>query len=215
MVDNAARAKRNKHIPAIMMGSLILVILASTLLFRAAVKGQVDLPALLGTKNNGVLIQPPRAIAELPLLLDGEPFDYAKQPKQWSLVIPVSAHCDEICRQTLYMTRQIHIALGKHADRVRRYLLTTAVPLDAEFENLLKEHPKLQVLHADAAAFTDYFARSNLQPLQQHQYLLVDPEGWVMMYYGPQHDGKAVMKDLKFLLTNSHEQESHEQEDKS
>ena len=208
MTSDARNKKVNKHIPAIMMGSLILVVLTSTLLFRAAVKGQIDLPALLGTKNSGVLMQPPRPIAELPLQSrDGEYFDYAKQPKQWSIVIPVSAHCDEACQQTLYMTRQIHIALGKHADRVRRYLIATAYPLDDEFENLLKQHPKLEVLRVDSAAFNDYFARSDLQPLQQHQYLLVDPEGWMMMYYGPQHDGKAVMKDLKFLLTNSHEQE--------
>ena len=208
MTTDSRSAKGNKYIPAIMMGSLILVVLASTLLFRAAVKGQIDLPALLGTKNNGVLLQPPRAIAELPLQLSGgEAFEFAKQPKQWSIVIPVAAHCDEQCQQTLYMTRQIHIALGKHADRVRRYLVATEFPLDGEFEALLKQHPKLEVLRADSSEFAQYFARSNLQPLQNHQYLILDPEGWLMMYYGPQHDGKAVLKDLKFLLTNSHEHE--------
>lgn len=208
MVSNTKPATKNKQIPAIIMGSLILVVLASTLLFRAAVKGQIDLPALLGTKNNGVLIKPPRAIGELPLqFASGEVFDFAKQPKQWSIAIPVSAHCDTQCEQTLYLTRQIHIALGKHADRVRRYLIATEYPLDAEFENLLKQHPKLEVLRANAAEFSQYFSRSDLQPLQKHQYFLVDPEGWLMMVYGPQHEGKAVMKDLKFLLTNSHEDE--------
>ena len=109
-------ALKNKRIPAIIMGSLILVVLASTLLFRAAVNGGVDLPALLGTKNSGVLIKPPRPIAELPLrFANGEIFDFAKQPKQWSIAIPVSAHCDTQCEQTLYLTRQIHIALGKNA----------------------------------------------------------------------------------------------------
>lgn len=201
-------AKKNKHVPAIIMGSLILVILASTLLFRAAIKGQIDLPALLGTKNNGVLIRPPRPIAELPLqTAEGEPFDFAKQPKQWSIVIPVAAHCDEKCQQTLYITRQIHVALGKHSERVRRYLIATAFPLDNEFETLLKQHPKLEVLRADSAAFANYFTQSNLQPLQNHQYLILDPDGWFMMYYDPVHDGKAVLKDLKFLLTNSHENE--------
>jgi hypothetical protein len=205
---NTQPVKKNKRIPAIIMGSLIMVILASTLLFRAAVNGSIDLPALLGTKNNGVLIKPPRAIAELPLqLVSGETFDFAKQAKQWTIAIPVSAHCDTQCEQTLYITRQIHIALGKHTERVRRYLIATEYPLDAEFENLLKQHPKVEILHADAAEFSEYFARSNLQPLQNHQYLLIDPNGWLMMYYGPQHDGKAVLKDLKFLLTNSHEDE--------
>lgn len=210
MTSDTQPVKGNKRIPAIMMGSLIAVILASTLLFRAAVNGRIDLPALLGTKNYGVLIQPPRKIAELPLQsADGAAYDFAKSPKHWSIVIPVSAHCDETCQQTLYLTRQIHIGLGKHSDRVRRYLVATDFPLDAEFENLLKQHPKLEILRADRGEFAQYFARSDLQPVQNHQYLILDPEGWLMMYYGPQHDGKVVMKDLKFLLTNSHEQEDN------
>ncbi len=209
MATDAKPAAKGRLIPAIMMGSLILVVLASTLLFRAAVKGDIDLPALLGTKNNGELIRPPRAIAELPLQSgSGERFDFAKQPKQWSVVIPVASHCDDKCQQMLYLTRQIHIALGKHTERVRRYLIVTESPLDAEFENLLKQHPKLEILYANNADFATYFASSKLQPVQNHQYLLLDPEGWFMMVYGLDIDGKAVLKDLKFLLTNSHENEA-------
>jgi hypothetical protein len=209
MATDVKPAAKKKHVPAIIMGSLILVVLASTLLFRAAVKGDIDLPALLGTKNNGVLIRPPRAISELPLSMSGgESFDFTKQPKQWSLVIPVRAHCDEQCQHMLYITRQIHIALGKHSERVRRYLIATEFPLDTEFENLLKQHPKLEILRADSAAFNAYFGASQIQPLQNNQYLLLDPEGWFMMYYDAQLDGKAVLKDLKFLLTNSHENEA-------
>jgi hypothetical protein len=204
-----AQPKRNRYVPAIILGSLILVILASTLLFRAAVSGEVDLPGLLGTKNNGVLIKPPQPIAELPLRTgDGSPFDYAKQPKLWSIVIPVNGHCDAQCEQTLYQTRQIHIALGKHTERARRYLLTSQFPLDAQFENLLQQHPNLVVLSASAADYANYFARMNLNPAENHQYLLVDPNGWLMMYYRPDHDYKAVIKDLKFLISNSSEEGS-------
>lgn len=208
MANDVQPAAKSKRIPAIILGTLILVVFASTTLYWAATTGRVDLPAALGTKNNGVLIRPPQAIAELPLQLsNGEKFDFAKQPKLWSIVIPVVAHCDAQCQKTLYFTRQIHIALGKQADRVRRYLIATEFPLDAEFESLLKQHPKLEILRADSAEFAQYFARSNLQPLQNHEYFILDPEGWFMMYYGPQHDGKSVLNDLKFLLTNSHENE--------
>lgn len=196
--------KSNRHIPAIIIGSLILVIFASTLLFRAAVMGKVDLPALLGTKNNGVLISPPQPIADLPLRDSNDAaFDYASKPKLWSIIVPAGAHCDKSCEQTLYLTRQIHIALGKDADRVRRYLLVTASPLDVEFENLLKQHPNVEILKTNESDYSNYFSRMKLRPITDHQYLLVDPMGWVMMYYGPQHDYKAVIKDLKFLLSNS------------
>ena len=208
MSGNKSTAKGKRRIPAIILGTLIAVILLSTLLFRVAVNGHIDLPALLGTNNNGVLIKPPRAIAELPLrFANDQSFDFAKQPKRWSILIPVAAHCDDRCQQTLYITRQIHIALGKDADRVQRYLVATHWPLDAEFEKLLPKHPKLQILKIDAATFDRYFAQSQLQPLRDQQYFLVDPAGWLMMYYNPRHSGKAVMKDLKFLLSNSHENE--------
>jgi hypothetical protein len=208
MTIDSGSPRSNRRIPALILGSLIAVMLLSTLLFRASVNGQIDLPQLLGTKNNGTLISPPRAIAELPLQLgNGEVFDFAKQPKRWRILLSASSHCDSQCQQNLYLTRQIHIALGKDSNRVQRYLVVTQWPLDAEFEKLLQEHPKLQVLKVDANAFDQYFAKSQLQPLRDQQYIVVDPAGWLMMSYGPQHDGKAVIKDLKFLLSNSREQE--------
>jgi hypothetical protein len=48
-----------------------------------------------------------------------------------------------------------------------------------------------------------------LNPAANHQYLLIDPNGWLMMYYQPEHDYKAVIKDLKFLISNSSEQEGN------
>ena len=34
-------------------------------------------------------------------------------------------------------------------------------------------------------------------------FALVDPDGWLMMTYSPNHDGSQVLKDLKFLLKYS------------
>jgi len=212
-VDQDKLAKRerwrNRRIPLLMLGTLVAIIFCSTLLFRAAVLGHVDLPGLLGTRNKGQLISPPVPLAQLPIqLASGETFDYSALPPQWTLVIPVPKHCAQLCQQNLHLTRQIHIALGKDADRVRRFVLTNDYPLDPEFEALLKQHPKLQVLKTDPAAFEQFFTKmGELKPLRDNLYFVVDPQGWVMMVYTPQQDGKAVMTDLKFLLSNSHEQE--------
>lgn len=205
-----ASVRRNRYVPYVILGSLVLVIVLSTLLFRAAVLGHVDLPALLGTKNHGVLVKPPQRLSDLPIeFAGGDKFEFDKLQPQWTILIPAGRRCDEACAQTLYLTRQIHIALGKGTSRVRRYVLTNAYPLDAAFEQLLqKEHAKAQLLKADPAAFDGFFAKTGMpQPVQDNAYFIVDPEGWVMMYYTPQHSGKAVMADLKFLLSNSHEQE--------
>jgi cytochrome oxidase Cu insertion factor (SCO1/SenC/PrrC family) len=208
--QSPAAGWRNRRIPLLILGAFVLVIVISTLLYRASVLGQVDLPAMLGTKNNGTLITPPRQIDDLPLQsANGESFRYSALPAQWSMLIPVRQPCDEACRQTLYMTRQIHTALGKESSRVRRFVVTANYPLDAEFERILQEHPKLQVLKAESAALAQFFAQvGGAQALPDNAYFIVDPQGWVMMYYTPAHDGRAVLDDLKFLLKNSHEQEA-------
>lgn len=208
MSSDVSRTRRNVSVPGIILGSFIVVMLASTVLYVAQIKGKVDLPSVLGTKNNGTLLKPPQPIADLPLqTAAGEPFNYAALPKQWSIVIPVARHCDETCQKVLYTTRQLRIALGKHTERVRRIFIATEYPLDADFEKLLTEHPNVQVLVSEKSQFDQFFSKASLDPLRDRQYFIVDPDGWAMMYYNDQIDGKAVMADLKFLLGNSHENE--------
>ncbi|MET0378177.1 MAG: hypothetical protein ABW049_04220 [Spongiibacteraceae bacterium] len=188
----------------LILGMLIGVVALSTVLYWAATSGRVNLPALLGTKNNGDLISPPRPIAELALRsLDGQAFDFAKQKPHWTLLIPVASHCDAACEKNLYQTRQTHVALGKNAGRVQRYLVSKDGAPDAAFEQLLTQHTGVQMLLADPIAFDKYFA--DLVPA--HTYFVVDPAGWMMMAYGSDHDYHGVISDLKFLLSNSRENE--------
>ena len=190
----------------LILGALIAVIAASTALYWAATSGRINLPALLGTKNNGELLQPPRQISELPLQkLDGEAFDFAKEKPHWTMLIPVSSSCDKACADTLYLTRQIRTSLGKYMGRVQRYLVSKSGAPDAAFQQLLSEHPGVQVLLADPNAYNAFF--DGFEPVRDRQYFIVDPAGWMMMLYRPEHDGKAVITDLKFLLSNAHEDE--------
>lgn len=195
----------------LIVGLLIAVVAASTALYWAATTGRVDVPAMLGTKNNGDLIRPPRAFAEMTLRKsDGTAFDFAHEKPRWTLLIPVTSQCDENCAQTLYLTRQIRTSLGKDLDRVQRYFISKSGAPDAEFEKLLTQHAGAQVLLADAAAFDKLF--EGFEPVRDRRYFVVDPDGWLMMAYRPDHDGKAVIADLKFLLNNSHENETSAEE---
>ena len=191
----------------LIVGMLIAVVVTSTALYWAATSGRVNLPALLGTKNNGDLIQPPRQIVELPLrTASGGEFDFAAQKPHWTLLIPVGATCDDACANTLYLTRQIRTSLGKYMGRVQRYLVSKSGAPDAAFTKLLEQHPGVVSLQLDATAFDQLFA--GFEPLRDNRYFVVDPAGWMMMSYSAAHDGKAVIADLKFLLSNSHEDEA-------
>jgi hypothetical protein len=191
----------------LIIGMLVAVVATSTALYWAATSGRIDLPALLGTSNKGELIRPPRAFNELRLQrLNGEPFDFAKEKPHWTLLIPVSDSCDKDCADTLYLTRQIRTSLGKNMGRLQRHLVSKAGVPDAEFAKLLEDHPGVQVLLVDSAGYNHLF--EGFEPVRERRYFVVDPQGWMMMAYGPRHDGKAVIADLKFLLTNSHEDEA-------
>lgn len=210
--DSAAKARNSSRRDLfVIIGTMVLVVAASIALYAATQKGLINLPALLGTKNKGELISPPQPIAELPLRdTNGQPFDYSAESKRWTLLVPVVGDCDDVCTQTLYMTRQIDIALGRESNRVRRYLVTTTSPLPAALQQLLSEqHADIKVLQASREAFDGYFGRVSVSD-EPPRFYVVDPYGWLMMYYSAKHDGHAVLSDLKFLVKNSHENEELE-----
>ncbi len=207
--DNATKARHgNRRDLFLIIGTMVLVVAASIALYSATQRGLIDLPALLGTRNNGELVMPPLPINELPLRdAAGQPFDYAAATKRWTLLVPVHAGCGEACEQALYLTRQVDIALGRESNRVRRYAVATQRPLSPEVEQLLREqHADVTVLYAERAVFDNYFARlANAE--EAPRFFVVDPHGWLMMYFNARHDGHAVLSDLKFLVKNSHENE--------
>ena len=75
-----------------------------------------------GTTNNGDLIEPPRSIEDIKLQAkDGSEYRYNEHIHKWSLIIPALEECNTACLQTLYFTRQVHVALGKEANGLRRF----------------------------------------------------------------------------------------------
>jgi hypothetical protein len=201
-------------------GIPLTMILAATWLWYFVVEGDLDLVGVLGTANRGVLIQPPRQINEWELLEEsGKTLRFADLESRWAMVIPVaSGRCDENCESSLYMTRQIHVAMGKDFNRLRRLYvgeesiasteLTVRTlsdgrpaPVAGQFaQYLANEHSALQVLMLPASGYGALFPE---QLKDASTWYLVDPAGWVMMAYNQDISYKEVIADLKFLLKNS------------
>lgn len=59
MSDAVHGSQKNHRTLLVMLGTLALVIISATILHRLAVRGVIDLPALLGTSNRGTLVSPP------------------------------------------------------------------------------------------------------------------------------------------------------------
>lgn len=114
--------------------------------------------------------------------------------------------CDTACQKKLYLMRQIHTAIGKESLRINTIYLNLDQKLTpATAELFAKEYPHMQVLTADGEKVKSWFTKQApvLDILHAANFYVVDPGGWVMMYYTDEHDYKAVIKDMKFLLKNS------------
>jgi len=187
-------------------GIPVLVIVLSSVLYFLVDSKSVD----LGTVNNGVLVQPPLALAEQPMLaLSGERFDYSKPEPKWAFVVFAGHHCDDDCAPMLYTARQSITALGKKMNRVRLIYVTTSATISDQLQMQFdKEYRGIDVVALDSATITEMFAGSGFEPLVGKQFFVVDPRGWLMMQYQVEQSeqdslnvlGKAVVKDMKRLI---------------
>jgi hypothetical protein len=219
-MSEETQIRNNRLILLTIIGVPMMMILAATWLWYFVVNGDLDLVGSLGTANQGHLIQPPRQLDAVALAEDtGAAVKYADLPRKWTLVIANGGpDCDQACESTLYMTRQIHVAMGKEFNRIGRlYLSEIPVantplvveqmsdqrPAPASLRELLAtEHRGLKALTLASGAYASLF------PEQQQDattWYLVDPLGWVMMSYNSEIHYKDVISDLKFLLKNSSE----------
>jgi len=213
-------AGNNRLVLLTIIGIPLTMILAATWLWYFVVRGDLDLVGMLGTANSGHLLQPPRQLDDIALRQDGGlPIDYADLDAKWTLAIPVAGPgCDSNCEHSLYLTRQIHVAMGKESHRIRRLYLSESNVRDTvmDVDRLSDQRPApaklkelLETEHRRLKAFT--LAEGGYQQLfPEHgedatTWYLIDPAGWIMMSYNSEIHYKDVISDLKFLLKNSSE----------
>lgn len=190
---------RSRYLLLLMMLIPICVVLLATLVFYT----RIGMPE--GTRNKGVLITPPLQINSIGLrdvqaaqyVLDGT------KGQQWTFLVAHSASCDEICRKHFWEIRQTRIALGKYQDYVNRIWLVTDGVLDELTRQwLAQEHPDVTVIYVDGARWQSLLRQSpeGIASDGKAVFFLVDPRGFVMMYYTPEDTYKDVITDMKFLL---------------
>jgi hypothetical protein len=120
------KTQNNRMVLLLIAGIPLTMILAATWLWYFVARGELDLVGTLGTANRGELVQPPRQIDDV-VMFDGQdtPLPYRSLDPRWTLVIPgAGGACDSDCENTLYITRQIHVAMGKEFNRIRRIYLS-------------------------------------------------------------------------------------------
>lgn len=206
IVNDPELQRRNKQKLLFIAGLPLIVMLAATLLFHATQDGDINLVTMLGTGNRGDLLKPAQEVSKLDLRDDaGQPVSWPTG-KHWTVVVPGFDGCDSRCEEMLVTTRQVHLALGREEDRVRRLLLLIDTPLSAEKAALIaKEHPHISIVTTSRASIDALFSQQPAFGPAATAWYLADPRGWLMMHYGSANVGKDLLTDLKHLLKYSSE----------
>jgi len=189
----------------------------ATFSFRDA----IEEGALSSTVNKGNLINPPADISALAMRdLEGKPVfktfeeeiaalapgeEYEIKP--WLMIYVNGANCDASCEERIHYLQQLHIALGKNIQRVRRYYLNTDMaPFPEQTATYFREeYPSMGLAYTEQETLRQNMlaAGVTLDPATQSYVLLIDPVGNVMMYYTEEHTPEEIMTDLETLLRYS------------
>lgn len=209
-MSESVNRNNGRIILLLIAGLPVTMILAASWLWFFVERGDIDLIGAIGTANNGELLADPVNISEtLFSTSDGSSLVFAEIEPKWTfLLINNGDQCDAICQETLYLTRQIHIAIGKDFHRIQRVLVTDRATDDTALvgddsslaSHLEAEHQRLRALTADRETLESMTPSGTIN---EPVWYLVDPSGWVMMRYPNDLNYKAVITDLKFLLKNS------------
>jgi hypothetical protein len=219
-MENAKQTRNNRLVLLTIAGIPLTMVLAATWLWYFVINGELDLVGAIGTANRGQLVRPPRQLDDVAMSEDtGAAIKYADLPRKWRLVVanegPV---CDQACEHKLYLTRQIHVAMGKEFNRIGRLYISESparetrlgvaqlsdeLPAPSSFGELLAtEHRGTIDLTLAPGSYSTLFVE---ELTDNSIWYLVDPAGWIMMSYNSEIHYKDVISDLKFLLKNSSE----------
>lgn len=208
MTDTNKQANTlSRRLPLILIFLIpVVVILSSTVLYYLADSKMIA----LGEANRGELIVPPLQLSGIKLFdAAGGEIDYSQPEPRWTLMKVGGASCRAKCERVLFVTGQTYKLLGKRINQVQRFYVSTEGPLSDTTRQLVAEqHRGLRVAFAQRTDIEKLLSDVAVDPLDDSVFFLVDPRGWVMMYYVLPDDSqqtlsqlsKDIIKDIKRLI---------------
>lgn len=155
------------------------------------------------TINKGVILNPPVQIDDMGFTtVEGKSVHFADQARKWRLVVPAFGGCDAGCKSALYTTRQVQTRLNENFARVERIVIADEVDQNTQ-AFLDAEHVQVKVF---LTSLENWQARLNSTNYQAGGYLMMDQNGFLMMFYDQQQSGNDLLADLKRMLKFTREQ---------
>ena len=195
--DLRSRRRRNRLIILAIVGVFLLPFLIAGLWYANIHDWGYESMA------HGRLLTPPVTLRPppLPLVLGHGRLSPSYFYGRWTLMYVGRPDCLPDCREALYATRQIRLAMGVDITRVQRIYLVMGRPTKTGF--LEVEDPDLTVVDAATHAGRRFVGRL-LQAAHARlggEIYIVDPEGRLMMTYPAGADPMVLLRDMRRLLT--------------
>ena len=194
-IEQAQQApKRNPYTPWFVVAAFVVPVVAAYILFFLGVTP----PAY---SNKGELLAPVVDIESFALT------DAENQPikrddiiiHRWHMILFAGSRCDDACNEALYKMRQINIAVGKNAPRVRHTVVHYAPPDEAFSALIEQEYPDARRVYTNSQSVEAALQQVGAE-FRSNEIYLMDPLGNIMLRFTQDQSYKDLMHDLNKLL---------------
>ena len=182
---------RNKIFLSAILLTPILVVTLSSLYFMMGISPE-------GTKNNGVFFKSYFDLNEFKNIYGDQDlikFDDGK----WVLSVYVTNI--EASKESIYLMRQLNVALNRDINKLKRILFYSNKLLESDLEEIKLQYPRLKLIEDKNGVLLNVLQRNSILNFNiDNPIFVIDPYGRAVMYFNPGTDPKLILKDLKVLI---------------
>ena len=182
---------RDKFFLATILLTPILVVIFSTLYFTMGMSPE-------GTKNNGEFFKSYFNFNEFKDS-KGEQDLIGFEDGKWVMGVYITDISKS--KESLYLMRQLNVALNRDIYKVKRVAFFSNMQLKTQIDGLIQEYPRTELVNDKNGVLINVLQKnSTLDMFQENPIFIIDPYGRAVMYFNPGTDPKKILKDLKVLI---------------
>lgn len=186
--------KRNPYTPWFVVIAFVAPVVAAYALFFL----DIAPPAY---SNKGELLNPIVDVESFALTDDSDKLINRDEifNHKWHMIYFAGSSCDDACNKALYNMRQINVAVGKNANRLRRLVIHLERP-NEEFQALIaKEYPEARQAYANSKTI-EIALRDIGAEFRSNEIYIMDPLGNIMLRFTQEQSYKDLLHDLNKLF---------------
>jgi len=182
---------RNKIFLTAILLTPILVVTLSSLYFMMGISPE-------GTKNNGVFFKSYFDLNEFKNIY-GEQDLIKFDDGKWVLSVYVTDV--EVSKDSIYLMRQLNVALNRDINKLKRVLFYSNKLLESDLEETKSKYPRIELIEDKNGVLLNVLQRNSILNFNiDNPIFVIDPYGRAVMYFNPGTDPKLILKDLKVLI---------------